>query len=780
MTLALHGKSKRRQMGLLTAALMAVVLAAVGGVLWMGVAGAVPSSVTGAVNTSTSAGTVQNGNTKYTNKCDVYLRAAQQGNSNLGPDGTWYIKVTDPSGATLLTPNPPGYITATVSGGKFVSYKDFGGTSHTATNDVVPLCAVGTYSDTPNSGGEYKAWASISTGFADSDSKTDNFKVKLADPTISKSQSQVSQDPTSFYWSISVNNPAAADQTVRVSDTGATFVAQTSPNPASGTCTGLGVDCTVKAKQTLVIGVSKLKPAATCSPQTMSNTATLSVVDGQTVTQLTSSKATPDYIVAASTGEQCSSQGTLTVRKVGNFSAGVVAGGFSGPISGPSAYSSTWSADVGGQDSKTVTAGTGYAVSETTTGFPLNVTDGTVNGAQYKVLASPTEECGTSGFTASAPSNLTVTTGAETVVCVQNTFSDTQEIRGSVIVKKEYVLNGGTKVVPVVHVEDLNDPTPAIDGNGLNDATHSQWEPVPVDTSGLVSVWEDLPAGWTTSGPPTISGCQIPDHSFLVQASENLVFVPPADANTAVQVLVDPEGICTVTFHNEQIAQTRTIRIGKVTTTATHPQEFFTGTIAPGTPGTFSVNLPANQSAGPITDYVMANQNGQVVTETNVPANWTVNGYTVKADANGKGSCSTTESYSGTSANVPSGSGTYLVCIRNTYTPPPTTTPTPFNPCAFGCAPLILNTPTPTVVPPTPTVVPPTPTVAPPTATPTKAPVEEVEGAKTPGAIATPLAPSTGSGLGDGGSSTNLFIALIGIFSLSGGLALLGYGRKRR
>jgi len=753
MTLALHGKSKRRQAGLLASALMAVVMAAVGGVLWLGMAKADSSSVNGAVNTSTSDGTVQNGNTKYTDKCQVYLRAAQQGNSNLGPDGTWYIRVTEPSAnnPVVLTPSP-GYFKVTVYQGKFTEWFDTGDTPHPATNNVVPLCAIGTYADTTIPGGVYKAWASFGdTTFASSNSKTDNFKVKVADPTISKSQSQVSQDPTKFYWSISVNNPASADQTVQITDAGATFFAQTSPNPASGTCTGLGVDCTVKAKQTLVIGVSKPKPAATCSPQPVGNTATLSVVDGQTVTQVGSSTATPDFIVPASTGAECASKGTLTVRKVGNFSAGVVIGGFSGPITGPS--SSTWHADVDGHDSKTVTAGTGYAVSETTDSFPLNVTGGTVTGAKYKVLAAATDECGTDGFSATSPSNLTVATGVETVVCVQNTFAETQNLTRQVTIKK-------------IVTNVSNDPTTfAITRDGGTPVGNVS------ETTPLGPI--DLDLQKHTFVETVTSGYTLVD-SFFTEGSN----ASCEDAQLAAEAIVGPveipaDGSWTVCFINEKNApQTRTIRIGKVTASGSHPQEFFSGTISPGTPTSFNLNLPANQDHGPISKYEMANQNGQTVTETNVPANWAVNGYTVKADADGTGTCSSTENYVGTSAAVPAGSGNYLVCIRNTYTPPPP----PLNPCPDGCQAIILNVPTPTPVPPT--VVPPTPTVAPPTATPTK--VSVVLGEKTPGAVATPLAPSTGSGPDDGGASTNLFLALIGILSLSGGLALLGYGRRAR
>jgi len=190
MTLALAGKTRRRRTFLVFAAFIAIIISMAGGAsLYRGESARASQPVTGAVNTTTADGTVQNGNTKYAAKCDVYLRSAQQGQSNLGPDGIWYIRVSDPSGADVLTPDillpDDGYFQAEVTGGVFTAYW----TAIPATDatkvtiaagqpNTVPLCARGVYDDTPNLGGEYKAWASISTGFEASLSKTDNFKVK--------------------------------------------------------------------------------------------------------------------------------------------------------------------------------------------------------------------------------------------------------------------------------------------------------------------------------------------------------------------------------------------------------------------------------------------------------------------------------------------------------------------------------------------------------------------------------------------------------------------------
>ena len=167
--------------------------------------------VTGAVNTTTSTGTVQNGNNQYTNKCDVYLRSAQQGQSNLGPDGLWYIRVTGPNDSPVLTPSP-GYFTAVVQDGKFVSYGGNAGTANTATNNVVPLCAIGVYADTPNPGGVYQATASYGdTTFASNNSKSDNFKVDEPEVTVVKVAAPGSpSETTTFAGTLDPAGPAAA------------------------------------------------------------------------------------------------------------------------------------------------------------------------------------------------------------------------------------------------------------------------------------------------------------------------------------------------------------------------------------------------------------------------------------------------------------------------------------------------------------------------------------------------------------------------------------------
>jgi hypothetical protein len=168
------------------------------------------AGVNGAVYTTNSTGTQVNGNI-YDNKGDVYLTGGpqNQNDSGLSPDGVYYFQVTDPSGAVLLSTDDiscrqvivsngrvsgvPGSVPASCSTG-FHALGTFNPANNNQPVQLLP------YNDTPNSGGEYKMWltpaanyspdpnslncsskhANVEHGFCDSDSKTDNFKIKKA------------------------------------------------------------------------------------------------------------------------------------------------------------------------------------------------------------------------------------------------------------------------------------------------------------------------------------------------------------------------------------------------------------------------------------------------------------------------------------------------------------------------------------------------------------------------------------------------------------------------
>jgi len=123
----------------------------------------------------------------YTNKSDVYLNGgpAHPGAASL-PDGSYYVQVTDPSGACVLgtsvgSGSPTPFV---VSGGvasciqlctALINGPTGDGSIGNCPTSVDSTCG---YNDTTNPGGEYKVWVSTVSTFDNNSTKTDNFKVK--------------------------------------------------------------------------------------------------------------------------------------------------------------------------------------------------------------------------------------------------------------------------------------------------------------------------------------------------------------------------------------------------------------------------------------------------------------------------------------------------------------------------------------------------------------------------------------------------------------------------
>ena len=301
MTLALHGKSRKRQGGLLLAALLALIAATLGGVALFGGTPATAKGIQFAAHTSieniTLTATCPNGGSNGVD-CNIYAQKTQVfldgGPANdFLPDAFYCFSVYNSSQATLLSSDLASARVFTVSGGVISSYT--GGhptgldTRGTPTETTIALAP---FNDSTN--GEYK---------------------------------------------LVIDQYATAPTT-----------------SGNGCPTGADVEKTDNFK----VGTVVLN-------------------------------------------------GNIVVKKVGNFSAGLVAAGFSGPVTGPSSFSTTWTADVAGSDSISVAPGTGYGVSEDTTGFPLTVTGGTVNGATYAVLTGTATDCSSTGvtFSSTAPASIT-------------------------------------------------------------------------------------------------------------------------------------------------------------------------------------------------------------------------------------------------------------------------------------------------------------------------------------------------------------------------------------
>lgn len=162
----------------------------------------------GAVFTTNFDGSIVNQNI-YDLKTDVYfLGGPDHPNSQHLPGGDYYFQVTDPSGMTLLSSDAISEREVHISDGSHVPTADgandlpagfidnYLGTTHVTNNDGVTgavTVRLMPYDDTPNAGGEYKAWLvpvadyhpddnTRAFGFVDDSSKTDNFKVRQTDP----------------------------------------------------------------------------------------------------------------------------------------------------------------------------------------------------------------------------------------------------------------------------------------------------------------------------------------------------------------------------------------------------------------------------------------------------------------------------------------------------------------------------------------------------------------------------------------------------------------------
>jgi len=149
---------------------------------------AMAAPVTGAIFTTLIDGSAVDFNV-YEAKEDVYLnggpRSPKAPCTAAGlPDGDYYFQVTDPSGNVLLSTDDVTERKVHVSGGVITQYLGLNSTHLLGVGKCGSLTVqLLPFSDTPNPGGEYKAWMTPVQayqsfgGFVPSQSKTDNFKV---------------------------------------------------------------------------------------------------------------------------------------------------------------------------------------------------------------------------------------------------------------------------------------------------------------------------------------------------------------------------------------------------------------------------------------------------------------------------------------------------------------------------------------------------------------------------------------------------------------------------
>lgn len=144
---------------------------------------AMAQKVTGAIFTTLIDGSSVDHNI-YNAKQDVYLNGGP--NSPSAPctaagllDGDYFFQVTDPSGKIVLSTDALSERKVRVQGGIIKYY--LGTTHHVSVGKCGSVTVqLMPFDDTPNPGGEYKAWMTPVTGFKGflpSKSKTDNFKA---------------------------------------------------------------------------------------------------------------------------------------------------------------------------------------------------------------------------------------------------------------------------------------------------------------------------------------------------------------------------------------------------------------------------------------------------------------------------------------------------------------------------------------------------------------------------------------------------------------------------
>src|SRR5262252_8001236 len=147
--------------------------------------------LSGAIFTTTADGTRVDANI-YAAKTDVYLDGGPGPNApNKAaalPNGDYYFQVTDPSGKTLLSQDDVTCRRIHFQDGQITEvFRGPSGCMHASgsdQNDGGLTVQLMPYADTPNNGGEYKAWVTpvgnYNGDFINRYSKTDNFKVRTS------------------------------------------------------------------------------------------------------------------------------------------------------------------------------------------------------------------------------------------------------------------------------------------------------------------------------------------------------------------------------------------------------------------------------------------------------------------------------------------------------------------------------------------------------------------------------------------------------------------------
>jgi hypothetical protein len=376
------------------------------------------------------------------------------------------------------------------------------------------------------------------------------------------------------------------------------------------------------------------------------------------------SATSPSIIVASgATTTVCvmntrAANGSVIVKKVaqpGSISDATTT--FSGAV-GPASWSGLHIGDTSSAIS--LAPSTGYTLSEDTPtgGWSL---------VGFQVVSTGTA-CSTD------PADYTDTTvpvvsGATNVVCVMNNDPATRTV---VLVKR---LDSGTGAAATFGGTISNNGGVGFTALGISTATTDKSQEFSLSTAAHDIAETTMPSGYALDGYFVVSGATAASSCFpdTLPALSATATIPAGSGNYVV---------CIVNKVTE--TPSRTVRVQKVTTTAEHPAATFPVTVTPAnnsTGVTFDLSLAANAASNTPGQSVSATYDQQTVTEGALPDGWTLQGYDVIADPDGTATCSNNPSAYGTEegdnvvagatyhSSEPTGSDA-LVCILNTYTAP--------------------------------------------------------------------------------------------------------------
>ncbi len=237
-----------------------------------------------AIWTSTSTGTTVNLNT-YANKTDVYLNGGPQNCGTGGlPDGTYYFRVTNPSGSVDLSADPLADREVQVTNGYISGVAGSG--DHALGSSPCPGAVsvqMAPFYDSPNSGGEYSVALQSTADYAIDGwqgAANDNFKVQNAN-TISIAKSNDSNPNgvlpgTSVDFTLTLTVTNGPIQTVVVQDTLPSGLSNPTSISDGGTASGQVISWTLS---NVPDGVTTLTYSATVAlgtaPGTLTNHAAI-------------------------------------------------------------------------------------------------------------------------------------------------------------------------------------------------------------------------------------------------------------------------------------------------------------------------------------------------------------------------------------------------------------------------------------------------------------------------------------------------------------------------